>query len=221
MEGNYFMHITIWSDFVCPFCYIGETHLQAALKNFDHAEQVTIEYKSYLLMPEATHIQGESYAEAFSRLKGMDHTQVETMLQQVTNMAKEAGLSFDFSTAKMANTNKAHRLFQYAKTKNLGNEFFSRFYRAHFVEGKNFDDKADLISLCTEVGLDINDVKEIYNSEQYLKEVEQDIAESQKVGVQGVPFFVINNQYAFSGAQPVEAFEQVLNEVWLHSKNEK
>lgn len=215
------MHMTIWSDFVCPFCYIGETHLRAALKNFEYAEQVTIEYKSYLLMPEAKHVPGESYAEAFSRLKGMERSQVDTMLHQVTNMAKEANLSFNFSIAKMVSTNKAHRLFQYAKIKKRGNEFFNRLYRAHFKEGKNLDDESDLLSLCREIGLNDQACKEIYHSEQFLKDVEQDIAKSQTIGVQGVPFFVINDQYAFSGAQPVEAFEQVLNEVWAHSIKDK
>jgi len=163
------MHITIWSDFVCPFCYIGETHLQLALKNFQHKDEVTLEYKSYLLMPDAAYVEGDSYAETFSRLKGMELKQVEAMLQQVTNMATKAGLSFDFSIAKMVNTNRAHRLFQYAKTKHLGNEFFNRLYRAHFTEGMNIDAEIDLMQLGREVGLEQDTVQEIFHSDQFFR----------------------------------------------------
>lgn len=212
------MHIKIWSDFACPFCYIGETHLLQALETFEHQDQVTIEYKSYILNPDATYIEGESYSDAFSRLKGIEQQQVEAMLQQVINMAKKAGLAFDFSIAKMTSTHRAHRLFQYAKTKQQGHKFFNRLYRAHFSEGINLDDETDLIQLCKEVGLKQDSVKEILSSDRYEKEVQEDIYQSQLVGVQGVPFYVINDQYAFSGAQPVETFKQVLNDVWSQLK---
>lgn len=215
------MQIKVWSDFVCPFCYIGDTHLQEALNNFEHADKVTIEYKSYILSPDATRLPGESYQETFVREKNIDISQVENMLKQVDHMASAAGLNLDFSIAKMANTNKAHQIFQYAKSENYGREFFQRLFRAHFEEGLDLNSLADLQELVKELGLESDIVKDIYNSEQYQSDVEQDIAESRSIGVQGVPFFVFNNKYAVSGAQPVDTFEQVLNDIWSSSIDKK
>jgi len=211
------MQIKIWSDFVCPFCYIGDTHLQAALNNFEHADEVTIEYKSYILSPDANRLPGESYEETFARMKNIDVSQVEMMLRQVRQMAAMADLSLDFSIAKMANTNKAHEIFQYTKSKGYGRQFFQRLFQAHFEEGEDLADEKVLQSFVQDIGLDYKEFQTKGQGETYKLKLEQDIAESHSVGVQGVPFFVFINKYGISGAQPVETFEQVLNDVWSKS----
>lgn len=212
------MKITIWSDFVCPFCIIGESHLNKALENFAHADEVDIEYKSFLLMPDAKYIPGKSYAATFSELKGMPMEHAQTMLQQVTEQAKKSGVDINYDIAKVASTTEAHRVFQYAKEQGLGNEFFSRFYKAHFVEGENLGDQETIIRLAKEIGLDEVQVQKILADNDYEDVVNQDIEEARTVGVQGVPFFVVNNKYAVSGAQPPEAFQQMLEEVWAEEK---
>ena len=208
------MKITIWSDFVCPFCFIGQSHLDKALENFEHAKEVEIEYKSFLLMPEAKYVPGKAYAETFSEMKGMPIEQANTMLQQVTDMAKNSGVNINYDIAKLSSTNDAHRVFQYAKEEGKGNEFFNRFYAAHFSEGEVLSETDVIVRLAEEVGLDGTKVHEIMESNDYTENVEQDIAEARTVGVQGVPFFVFDGKYAVSGAQPVEAFNQVLDKVW-------
>ncbi len=208
------MKITIWSDFVCPFCFIGESHLNKALENFTHAKEVEIEYKSFLLMPDAKYVPGESYAQTFSNMKGVPIEQAKAMLKQVTDTAKNSGVAINYDKAKLTSTYDAHLVFQYAKEQGKGNEFFSRFYAAHFTEGEVLSDTETVIRLAEEVGLDGTEVHKIIESKDNTEKVNQDINEARSAGVQGVPFFVFDNKYAVSGAQPVEAFNQVLNKVW-------
>lgn len=106
------MKITIWSDFVCPFCYIGESHLNQALENFEHADEVEIEYKSFMLMPDAEYIPGQDYAETFAKMKGMPLEQANAMLSQVENSAKSSGVEINYDQAKLASTYDAHRVFK-------------------------------------------------------------------------------------------------------------
>lgn len=208
------MNITIWSDFVCPFCIIGEAHLKKALKNFAHADKIKVEYKSFLLMPDAKYIPDKSYAETFSQLKGMPLKQAETMLQQVTEQAKKSGVEINYDIAKIASTADAHRVFQYAKVEGLGNQFFSRFYKAHFSEGENLSDHSTILQLAKEIGLNESQVQQILEHNTFEDEVNQDLAEARTIGVQGVPFFVLNNKYVISGAQPLATFEQAIEQVW-------
>lgn len=214
------MKITIWSDFVCPFCFIGESHLKQALEIFEHAQEVEIEYKSYLLMPDVEYVPGKGYAETFAEMKGMPVEQANTMLKQVIDMAKGSGVDINYDIAKLSSTSDAHRIFQYAKEQGKGNEFFSRFYAAHFSEGEVLSDSNTIIKLAGEAGLDEEKVRTLLDSNDYAEKVNQDISEAQTVGVQGVPFFVFNNKYAVSGAQPVESFKQVLDQVWEEEKQE-
>jgi predicted DsbA family dithiol-disulfide isomerase len=208
------MKITIWSDFVCPFCFIGQSHLDQALKHFEQANNVEIEYKSFLLMPDAKYVSGKSYAETFAELKGLSLQQAETMLNQVVNMGKQAGIEINYDIAKLSSTVDAHRVFQFAKKLGKGTAFFKRFYRAHFSEGELLSDHDTIVRLAREIGLTEVDVRNVLDDKDPSNEMMQDIYEAQSVGVQGVPFFVFNNKYAVSGAQPVDTFVQVLTKVW-------
>lgn len=216
------MQITIWSDFVCPFCFIGATHLDKALENFEHADEVTIEYKSYQLEPGATYVPGRTYKEAMVERKGAAPEQIDQMFSQVTEMAANAGLDYDFDIMKLTDTFPAHRVFQYANEEGKGIEYFSKLYEAFFLNGELISDATVLTRIASEIGINPDRVQEILeNDKEYDKEVVMDIYEAQQVGVQGVPFFVFNNKYAVSGAQPVESFEQVLTQVYDEMKNEK
>lgn len=216
------MQITIWSDFVCPFCFIGATHLDKALENFEHADEVTIEYKSYQLEPGAKYVPGRTYKEAMIERKGAAPEQIDQMFSQVTEMAANAGLDYDFDIMKLTDTFPAHRVFQYADEEGKGVEFFNKLYEAFFLNGELISDASVLTRVASEIGINPDRVQEIVdNLKEYDKEVAMDIYEAQQVGVQGVPFFVFNNKYAVSGAQPVESFEQVLTQVYEEMKNEK
>lgn len=212
------MEILIWSDFICPFCYIGDAHLEKALTNLSLKDEAEIHYKSFQLMPDASYQPGETYAESFLKSKGGSKEEVDQMLEQISAMASQAGLSYNFDEAKLANSFDAHRLFQYSKELNKGREFFHRLYRAHFTEGIDISDHQSLLGLSLELGLDEERVKDILaHSEKYELDVHLEINQAGQVGVQGVPFFVFNQKYGLSGAQPVEVFEEVLEKVQSES----
>ena len=137
------------------------------------------------------------------------------MTEQVKTMAEQAGLNYNFEDMKLTDTFPAHRVFQYAKTEGKGYEFFDKMYEAYFLEGELIDDTELLVQIGTSIGLEESRINEILSdAKEFDAEVVNDIFEASQIGVQGVPFFVFNNKYAVSGAQPVEAFEQVLNQVY-------
>ncbi len=209
------MQITIWSDFVCPFCYIGATHLEQALENFEHADEVEIEYKSFQLEPGATYEPDKTYLQAMVDRKNASEEQIQQLIDQLDEMATNAGLEYNFDDMKLTDTFPAHRVFQYAKEEGKGIEYFNKLYEAYFTNGELISDADFLTQVASDIGLDENRVKEILeNEKEYDKEVVQDIYQASQIGAQGVPFFVFNNKYGVSGAQPVETFEQVLTQVY-------
>jgi predicted DsbA family dithiol-disulfide isomerase len=208
------MKIEIWSDFVCPFCYIGKRRLEHALEQFPHQESVIIEFKSYQLDPAARHLPGKNFYETFSELKGIPLEQVKEMNGQVALQAKEEGLDYHFDTMQYANTFDAHRLFHYAKQQDKGSEITERLLQAFFTESELLSDIDTLVRLGGEVGLDENRTRDVLASQKYTQKVKEDIAVAQEIGVQGVPFFVFNEKYALSGAQPSKVFREALQMMW-------
>lgn len=208
------MKITIWSDFVCPFCFIGQANLDNALKTFEHKDEVEIEYKSFQLMPDAEYTPGETYAETFSKMKGVPEERAKGMFEQVMETAEQAGVEINYETAKLTNTLDAHRVFQYAKEQGKGTEFFKALYDAHFTNGEVLNDEDTLARLSESVGLDGDTVREIVNSDQYNQDVNVDISQASSLGIQGVPFFLVNDKYSISGAQPVELFQEALEKIY-------
>lgn len=208
------MKITIWSDFVCPFCFIGQANLDNALKTFEHKDEVEIEYKSFQLMPDAEYTPGETYAETFAKMKGIPEERAKGMFGQVTETAEQAGVEINYETAKLTNTLDAHRVFQYAKEQGKGTEFFKALYDAHFTNGEVLNDEDTLARLSESIGLNGDTVREIANSDQYNQDVNVDISQASNLGIQGVPFFLVNDKYSISGAQPVELFQEALEKIY-------
>ena len=205
------MKIEIWSDVMCPFCYIGKRHFEEALSRFSDKEHIDIEWKSFQLDPTMPDVVEESQEDYLVKRKGMSRDQIQGMLQNVTAMGKEAGLDFNFDQSIMVNSQKAHQLIQFAKSKGLGNEIEERLFQAYFTEGKNVADQTTLTELGKEIGLDENELQVAFNDDKYLYQMKQDIQEAQNIGVRGVPFFVFDRKYGVSGAQPTEAFLETLN----------
>ncbi len=206
------MKIEIWSDIMCPFCYIGKRQFEAALKQFADSSHVEIEWKSFQLdpsIPENTE-KGLTSAQYLASRKGISMEQVNGMHKQVTQMAKNVGLEYKLDNAVVYNSFKAHRIIQLAKTKGLGDRAEETFFNAHFIRNEDLGDVETLIAVGEEIGLTEAEVNEALTNEQYADKVKQDIQEAQQIGVTGVPFFVFNRKYAVSGAQPSEVFLQTL-----------
>lgn len=204
------MKIEIWSDVMCPFCYIGKRNFEKALAQFTEKEKIEIVWKSFQLDASVPDIATESYEEYLVKRKGLSAEQVKGMLQNVTQMAREAGLDYHFNRSVMVNSLKAHRLIQFAKTRNLGDEAEERLFHAFFTEGKSIADIDTLTQLGVEIGLDATELQVAFTDERYAYQVNQDIQEARQIGVNGVPFFVFNRKYAISGAQPPQAFLETL-----------
>lgn len=207
------MKIEIWSDIMCPFCYIGKRQLETALEQFPN-QGIEIEWKSFQLDPTITPQSGKDVYTFLAERKGMSLEQSKEMHKGVAERAKSVGLDYDFDKAVISNSLTAHRIIQLAKTKKLGDEMEEIFFKAYFTEGRDLNDGPTLIELAEKAGLNKNEILEVLESEDlFLNEVQSDITEAQQIGVQGVPFFVFDRKYAVSGAQPVEAFVNTIKEV--------
>lgn len=201
---------------MCPFCYIGKHHYEAALASFAHKDFIETEWQSFQLDPElpSTPSASSSTKEYLINRKGINEGQIDQMLHHVESMGAQAGLKFNMNNSIIANTFDAHRVIQLAKTKGLGEAMEERLFAAYFTEGKNVGNHEVLRSLGTEIGLTTEEVDQALTEDQYAYMVNQDKQESQQLGISGVPFFVLNNRYGISGAQPKEAILQTLEKAY-------
>jgi len=205
--------VEIWSDVVCPFCYIGKRNFEHALNQFDGKEDVEIVWRSFQLNPDTPENSTQTSYEYLAESKGITLKQSIEMHDNVIKMAKKAGLNYNYDKAVVANTFKAHQLLQFAKTRGLGNEAKECLLSAYFIEGKNIGDTSVLIELGKAIGLTEVDVNEALSNSLYAEKVVADIQEAQNLGITGVPFFVINRKYGISGAQPVDVFLENLKKM--------
>lgn len=208
------MKIEIWSDVMCPFCYIGKRNFESALEQFSNKNHIEVVWKSYQLDPSIPEIANENYQDYLVKRKGMSAERVKEMLDNVTQSAKQVGLEYNLDKAVMVNSLNAHKLIQFAKTKDLGEQAEEKLFLAFFTEGKNIADLSTLTQLGKEIGLDETEVKTAFSDEKYAYSAKQDMQEAEQIGVQGVPFFVLDRKYAVSGAQPSEAFTESLEKAF-------
>ena len=221
-SGTPRMKVEVWSDIMCPFCYIGKRNYEAALGRFEGKENIEIEWHSFQLdptIPKNIPVKENVY-QYLADKKGISYEQSAKMHERVIQMAKDAGLDYRFDKAIVANSFDAHRLIQLAKTKGLDDAAEERLFRAYFTEGKDFGDHDTLVSIGKEIGLSEDEIRSALVSEDYAERVEQDIQEASEIGVQGVPFFVFDRRYAVSGAQPPEYFLQALGQSFGEWKKE-
>ncbi len=204
------MKVEIWSDVMCPFCYIGKRRFEHALAQFPQREEIEVVWKSFQLDPEMPTEAGTNINEYLAERKGWTVQYAEQVNSQVTAMAAEVGLTYDFDKAVVANSFDAHRFSHLAAQHGLGDAAEESLFKAYFTEGKNIADHAVLAELGASIGLDAAEVSATLAGTSYAGEVRQDIAEAAALGARGVPFFVIDRKYAVSGAQPQEVFLQAL-----------
>ncbi|WP_270182381.1 DsbA family oxidoreductase [Alkalihalobacillus sp. CinArs1] len=212
------MKIEIWSDFVCPFCYIGKRRLETALQSFPQRDEVTVAYRSFELDPNAEKATGKGKAELLASKYNVSLEQAEGMCENMRQQAENEGLTFDFKNMKPTNSFDSHRLLQFAAKHDLMEKMAERLFYAYFTETEDISDLDTLCNLAEEVGLDRAEVNDVLSSEEFSKEVRFDESLGSQLGIQGVPFYVFNEKYAVSGAQPPEMFQQALNKAWEEDK---
>jgi len=211
------MKVEIWSDVMCPFCYIGKRRFEEALALFPQADEVQITWKSFQLNPDMVTDPSISIHQYLADIKGWQLDYARQLNQQVTEMAAVVGLHYDFDKAVVANSFDAHRLLQLAKQHGLGDAAEEALFKAYFTEGKNIADRGTLTELGVAIGLDANEMKQVLSTNAYADAVKHDIDEAQQLGIRGVPFFVFDEKYAVSGAQPVEVFLETLEKASVES----
>jgi predicted DsbA family dithiol-disulfide isomerase len=204
------MKIEIWSDVMCPFCYIGKRRLEKSLQDFKDRDSIEIEWKSYQLNPDMVTDTNVRMDEYLATHKGMTVEQAQQLHHQVSQMAAAEGLTYNMDKAVVANSFKAHVLAHFAKAAGKQDDVEELLFKSHFTDGKNIDDIEVLKSIAETAGLDKEQFEHIVRDGVLDDEVKMDIHEAQQIGVRGVPFFVFNRKYAISGAQPIEAFTQTL-----------
>lgn len=204
------MKIEIWSDVMCPFCYIGKRKFEKALEQFDHKNGIEVEWKSFQLNPQLKTQAGKNINQYLAETKGWNLEYAQKMNEQVTQMAHETGLEYHLDKAVVANSFDAHRFIQMAKETGKGDAAEEALFKAYFTDGKNTADHAVLLELATSIGLDPVQVQNMLNSQLYADRVQHDVAEAAQLGLRGVPFFVIDRKYGVSGAQPSEVFLNAL-----------
>jgi predicted DsbA family dithiol-disulfide isomerase len=212
------MKIEIWSDVMCPFCYIGKRHFEKALESFPNKADIEVEWKSFQLNPDMKTEPGKNINEYLAEHKGWSVEQARQANEYVTGMAAQAGLRYDMDRAVVANSFDAHRMIQLAKQSGKGDAMEENLFKAYFTEGENIADHATLIRLAEAAGVDKDRAAAALQGGEFAEAVERDIYEAQQISVRGVPFFVLNDRYAVSGAQPVESFAGAIGTAWKEWK---
>ncbi|MFI1990500.1 DsbA family protein [Actinoplanes sp. NPDC020271] len=206
--------VDVWSDVVCPFCYLGDSVLQQAIEQFPHGSSVEVRYHSFQLNPGFPVGEAIKADEYLAKNYRMPAAQLEASHAHLTSQGAAAGLDYRFEDAIMVNTLDAHRIIHLAKAAGREHEMVMRLFKAEFTDGLNLADHEVLADLAAELGIDRAKAVAALADGAFEKEIRADIAQAQAYGISGVPFFVFDDKYGISGAQPIEAFRQVLDKAW-------
>ena len=212
------MQIEIWSDIVCPWCYLGKRRLEQALDAFDHRDEVDLVYRSFELDPSAPADATSPTVELLASKYGMTVKQAEDAQRQMEQRAAADGLTFRLDELRRGNTRDAHRLLQLARVSGRQDELVERLHRAYFTEQDSVFDHAALRRLAIEAGLEPAEVDKVLATDQFSDEVTADEMTASSLGATGVPFFVIDRRYAVSGAQPADTLGMALQRAWADSQ---
>ena len=206
--------IEVWSDVVCPFCYIGKRELERALAEFPHKDSVQVVWRSYELDPDAPPRTGQSTIAMLMERYGISEAEARNRVQGVVDRAAGLGLRYNMEKTVVGSSFDAHRLLQYAKSEGADGQVAERLFRAYFTEGRHLADRAFLLQLAKEEGLNERSFNSDMEGEGWAAEVRADEREAARLGVRGVPFFVFDRRFAVSGAQPQETFRMALEKAW-------
>jgi predicted DsbA family dithiol-disulfide isomerase len=211
------MQVEIWSDVVCPWCYLGKRRFEQALDGFDHRDEVEVVYRSFELDPTAPAGVTTPTVDLLAGKYDMTVSQAHDAQRQMEQRATEDGLVFVMEGLRSGNTRDAHRLLHLAKDRGLQADLTETLHRAYFSEQGSIFDSASLTSLAVDVGLDRDEVTQVLSTDAYDDAVTADEAMAKSLGATGVPFFVIDRRLGLSGAQPPEVIAQALNDAWTHA----
>jgi predicted DsbA family dithiol-disulfide isomerase len=208
------MDVQVWSDFACPWCALGLARIEAALREFEYADEVRVVHRSFELGPGAPASRGRSMVDAVAAKYGTSPGQIRTRYEGLTALGQEVGLVFDFERVRLTNTFDAHRLAQSARATSSERDLFDGLFRAYFAEGRLLSDHDVLREVAGSAGLDEAVTDKVLAGDLYASEVRLDEVAAEELGVTGVPYFLINGAWPIPGAQDVETLGTVLRRAW-------
>jgi predicted DsbA family dithiol-disulfide isomerase len=208
------MQIEVWSDVVCPWCYIGKRRLETALERFPHADRVEVVWRSFQLEPTVPEGTTFPILPAAAEKHGRSVEEMRPLQEHVEQLAAAEGLQYDLANGVRGNTLLAHELLHLAAEHRLGGEMKEALLHAYFEEGRSVFSVDDLVPLAVEVGLDEVEVRAALTDRRYVPAVRQDAVTAEALGATGVPFFVVDRRYGAAGAQPAELLLQILQRAW-------
>lgn len=208
------LSIDVWSDIACPWCYLGKASLERALRSFPHRDDVAVVLHAYQLDPTAPERATSTMWDHMTREKGMPEASVRDMFAALEERGRALGLEYRFDRVRPDNTRRAHRLLRYALSAGRQGEVADALFRAYFVDGASIGSDDELVRVAVEAGLDEADARSAVSSAAYDSEVKADIDQAERLGITGVPFFVLAERFGVSGAQTPEVFGDVLDRVW-------
>jgi predicted DsbA family dithiol-disulfide isomerase len=211
------MQVEVWSDVVCPWCYIGKRRLESALEQFPHRDQVEVIWRSFQLDPSVPEGETHPTLPALAAKYGRSVDEMRPMMAHVESVAAEEGLEYHLADGVSGNTLLAHELLHLAAEHGLRNQLKERLLHAYFEEGRPVFDVESLLPLAIEIGLDEAEVREALADRRYLTAVREEGATAQALGATGVPFFVVDRKYGAAGAQPAELLLQILEKAWAEA----
>ncbi len=206
------MQIEIWSDVICPWCYIGKRRFEKALMQFGQRENINVIWRSFELDPHSPSQYPDTLEEMLARKYGVSRQEAAAMNMRVTAVAKEIGLEYRLTNARPGNTFDAHRLLHFAAAQQLGDRATERIMHAYFSESLPVGERAALARLAPEFGIAESEALVILESDDYSDAVRADESRAAEFGITGVPFFVFDEKSGISGAQPVEVFVEALQQ---------
>lgn len=211
------MKIEVWTDIMCPYCYIGKLHYEKALEQFEHKDKVELEIKAFQLNPSLPDKgNGMPVVAYLQSTMGVPENNIKEMFKHIAVLANENGVTSNLENAIAANTLDAHRLIKLAATKGLDSEVMMQLSKAYFEDAKDYSDHKLLKEIGVSAGLGEEEVDELLNSDTYAYDVKQDIQEAGNLGFDTVPTFLFNKKHALVGSQPVSAFIKTLQESFLN-----
>lgn len=218
-QGGYLypMNIEIWSDIVCPWCYIGKRRFERALERFERRDAVDVTWRSFQLDPSAPKVPVETTRAMLARKYGVSLEQADAMQARVTTLAAQEGLAYRIDRTRHESSWDAHRLLHLAKSQGLQDALKERLFSAHFIEGLSISDAETLLRLAGEVGLDAGEVSRVLGGDSYAADVRADIDRAVQLGIRGVPFFLVGGRYGVSGAQSSDTMLEALRTAWAET----
>lgn len=207
------MQVEIFSDVVCPFCWIGKRQFETALKQFEHADQVQVIYRSFELDPNTPKDIDSDIYDMLSRKYSITREQAIESNVRVAQSGSQVGIKFNIDKARVGNSFDAHRLIHLATAYNKGSEMLEALHKAYFTDGVKISDIDELVKIAQDLGFESNLVREMLQGDDFKQDVRRDEQMAQKAGVTGVPFFLIDSKFAISGAQGPDNFLSALEQI--------